>query len=32
MYADKSGAPDAAAGAAPKSGDDDVIDAEFEKK
>ena len=32
MYADKGGAPDAAAGAAPKSGDDDVIDAEFEKK
>jgi molecular chaperone DnaK len=33
MYADKGGAPDAgAAGAAPKAGDDDVIDAEFEKK
>ena len=32
MYADKGGAPDAAAGASAKSGDDDVIDAEFEKK
>ncbi len=32
MYADKGGAPDAGAAAAAPKGDDDVIDAEFEKK